>query len=500
MVKKVKYFLNGIWASLILLGICFSHNGCKDEFTTDSEYKLTMPDSLSFDTVISQTISPTAVFKIYNETKEDIKIASLVLESHSNYFQINVNGKSGTSFSNLEILSGDSLYVFVQIVAGESGQDAPLLIEDKINVLYNGNCQSVVLSAYGQDAYHLKQKVHISSDTVWSGKKPFLVYDSIIVDSAATLTIKEGVVLYMKKNATILVNGSIHIEGSVDEEVVFLTNRIDNISRELEFDQMTNLWGGINISSSSTDNRINHALIKGGAFGILVDSAVVNGDDYSLVISNSHIHNTYGSCLYAYKSNVMAYNSLFTNGTRGCVVLQGGKHQFDHCTISLHNSSSYALTLSDKDYYAEPDSEDGLPFKAVFNNCIVAGDTVKFGKPRSQINVVPHVEVDSLDFKFDHSLLFIGISPEDMAMDTNRFNVVIPNENPRFQCVDRANSVYDFHLMEDSPCKERGDLGLVLRNEAYKLDKDGVLRNVDAAPDMGAYQIVVKADTSVVNQ
>ncbi|MBR4815331.1 MAG: hypothetical protein IKZ67_07700, partial [Paludibacteraceae bacterium] len=125
MVKKVKYFLNGIWASLILLGICFSHNGCKDEFTTDSEYKLTMPDSLSFDTVISQTISPTAVFKIYNETKEDIKIASLVLESHSNYFQINVNGKSGTSFSNLEILSGDSLYVFVQIVAGESGQDAP---------------------------------------------------------------------------------------------------------------------------------------------------------------------------------------------------------------------------------------------------------------------------------------------------------------------------------------------------------------------------------------
>ena len=111
------FFFSSVFAGLLLLLLSLPLNGCKDEFTTDPEYKLTMPDSLLFDTVISQTISPTAAFKIYNKTEEDIKIASITLNSSLNYFKININGKSGTSFSNVELRSGDSLFVFVQIVA-----------------------------------------------------------------------------------------------------------------------------------------------------------------------------------------------------------------------------------------------------------------------------------------------------------------------------------------------------------------------------------------------
>ncbi len=498
MAKKLLYLSNSVFLGLLLLGVFFSNSGCKDEFTNDPDFKLSMPDSLLFDTVISQTISPTAEFKIYNRTKEDIKIESIVLDSKYNFFKINVNGKSGTSFSNVEIRSGDSLYVFVQIVVEEIGDNAPLFIEDRIKFMYNGNCQDIVLSAYGQDACHIRECLHISHDTSWTNEKPFLIYDSIIVDSAVTLTIKEGTILYMKKMGTICVDGSLIIDGSVNNEVVFRTNRNkkDYYSKKdnLLYEHVNNQWGGIYISPKSSGNRINHAFIMGGAFGIEVDSAMTNSDDYSLVISNSQIHNTYGACLGAYCTNVLAYNSLFTNGNRSCVILQGGRHQFDHCTISNHESSNCALTLSDLDSYAEENQEIGLPFKAVFNNCIVAGDTSLVGMPRNQIRFIPHSQDDSLDYKFDHSLIFMDIQPEEIEEDTVHFNVVILNEKPCFQLTDDQNHSYDFHLRMDSPCKERGDLGLVLRNEAYKTDKDGVVRDVIAAPDMGAYQMVVKTN------
>ena len=504
MAKKILYFSNSVFIGLLLLCTFFSNSGCKDEFTNDPDFKLTIPDSLLFDTVISQTISPTAEFKIYNRTKEDIKIESIILESQHNYFKINVNGKSGTSFSNIEILSGDSLYFFVQIVVEEIGDNAPLLIEDKIKILYNGNCQDVVLSAYGQDACHIKESLHISHDTTWTNEKPFLIYDSIVVDSAVTLTIKEGTTLYMKKKGTIHVDGSLIIEGSADNEVIFRTDRNKNDyynrKADLLYDHANNLWGGIYISSKSSGNKINHAFIKGSAFGIEVDSAMANSDDYSLIISNSQIHNMYGSCLGAYCTNVLAYNSVFTNGDRGCVILQGGKHQFDHCTISNHNLTNCALILSDMDSFAEENQEVGLPFKAVFNNCIVAGDTSEIDLPRNQIRFIPHTSDDSLDYRFDHSLIFMNIQPEEIDKDTVRFNVVILNEKPCFQLIDNKNNTYDFHLREDSPCKEKGDLGLILHNEAYKTDKDGVVRDVIAAPDMGAYQIVVKTESEEEEQ
>ena len=500
MAKKLQYLSNSIFIGLLLLGIFFSNSGCKDEFTNDPDYKLSIPDSLLFDTVISQTISPTAEFKIYNRTKEDIKIESIVLESQHNFFKINVNGKSGTSFSNVEILSGDSLYVFVQIVVEEIGGNVPLLIEDKIKFLYNGNSKDIVLSAYGQDAYHIRKSLHICHDTTWTSEKPFLIYDSIVVDSAVTLTIKEGTILYMKKKGTIQVDGSLIIDGSADKEVVFRTDRKDYYKKNILYDQENNQWGGIYISPSSANNRINHALIKGGAFGVEVDSAMANSEDYSLIVSNSQIHNTNGACLVAYKTNVLAYNSLFTNGNRGCVILWGGNHQFDHCTISSHASASYALTLSNQDNSLEADPMVGLPFKARFNNCIISGDTIKKEFQRKQIYFVPHFPNDTLDYKFDHSLIFTDILPEDMEKDTMRFNFVISNVNPCFQFIDNDNRTYDFHLREDSPCKEKGDLGLILHNEAYKTDKDGVVRDVIAAPDMGAYQIVVKTESEEEEQ
>jgi hypothetical protein len=489
--RKIIYFLNSFFAGLLLLGVCVTHSGCKDEFTTDSAYRLSMPDSLLFDTILTQTLTPTASFKIYNDTEEDIKIESILLQSEKNFFKININGQSGTSFSNVKIYAKDSMFIFVQFIADRSGSDEPLLIEDKIRFLYNGNVQEIVLSAYGQDVYLMREKVRIQKDTTWGNDLPILIYDSVIVDSAATLTIKEGVTLYMKQKGTFLVNGSLHIEGAAGKDVIFRTERMDNISRNRTYDQANNQWGGIYFSSSSKDNRIDHAFIRGGAFGLHIDSSEVVENEYRLIVANSHIHNTFNACLTAKNANVYAYNSLFTNGANGCVVLVRGYHQFDHCTISYHKAgtgyNNYALRLSNSNFVA---SSDTYPFRALFNNCIVTGYTSKYHTPGNEIYLVG----DSLDYKFDHSLIFTDIPTSEVEQDEKHFNVVICNEDPQYVQVDMDQFNFDFHLSEESPCKEKGDLGLVLRNEAYQVDRDGVARVIEAAPDMGAYQIVVKTE------
>ncbi len=499
MVIKRHTCLGWIICLLSIINICNTIS-CKDDFTSDSSYKLTLSaDTLEFDTIFTQTLSPTAVLKVYNNNKEDINISSLILKSEKNYFKINVNGKTGTQFTDMKILSGDSLFIFVEFAAGEIGDTLPLLIEDEIKFIYNGNIQSIVLSAYGQDAHHIKDVTHLSGNVIWYNDKPYIVYDSIIVDSSATWTIQEGVTLYMKKNASILVKGKIIINGTQESEVVFRTDRKDNITSKISYDQLNNQWGGIRLTSSSSGNIINHAFIKSGAFGIEIDSAEISEDEYRLTISNSQIHNVQSACLKSFHANVWAYNSLFTNGNNGCVILAGGAYQFDHCTISSHQKGlgyyKYALTLSDSGYYEHPVIIP-LPFKARFKNCIIAGDSTIGAKPRPEILILQSSLTDTLNYQFDHCLIQTNLSDKEIEEDVNHYISIIANKAPRYVLLDNKLSLYDFHLSDNSPCKERGDLGIILKNDLYKTDKDGFERNVEAAPDLGAYQIVVKTEES----
>lgn len=497
-----KYCISIFRTIIILTSVIFAciSQSCKDDFTTNSDYKLTMCDSILFDTILTQTISPTAIFKIYNKEQVNIKISSITLQSEKNYFKVNVNGKSGTSFSDVEILAGDSIFVFVKIIAAESGEKLPIIIEDKLNFIYNGNCQTIVLQAFGQDAYHKKEPVHITENTSWANDKPYLIYDSLIVDSTATLTIAEGTTLYMKKNATVLVKGSLVMNGTEGKEIVMRTDRTDYFASDVLYDQIYNQWGGIEFTSSSSNNIINHAFIRSGAFGIKIDSSEIVDNEYRLTIANSQIHNVLASCLYGYNASVYAYNSIFTNGTENCVFLWGGQYRFDHCTMDSNNKGignyTCAVTMSNKTKTAP------LPFKANFNNCIVSGDTSAYRYNPDLWNEL-YIETfdknDSLDYKFDHCLLFTKLTDEEIANDENHFNVIIRNKTPRFQLIDKDKLLFDYHLSEDSPCKERGDLALVLINENIKADKDGVIRNIEAAPDLGALQIVVKSATDEGN-
>lgn len=480
--------------SILLCSLTWLTSGCKDDFTNDGKYKLSFSvDTLKIDTFLTNTTSPTEVIMVYNNNEEDIKISVIQLETERRFFKINVNGKAGELFSDVKISAKDSLFIFVQISGDELGKEEPLLIEDKIKFIYNGNSQEVVLSTYGQDAYHFRQPFHIQTDTKWAADKPYLIYDSIIVDPGVTWTIAEGATLYLKNRATFVIDGTIKTEGTTDKRIVFRTYRKDKYTQNKSYDQMVDQWGGIHITASSTGNVFNNTLIRGGSFGIEVDSAEINESEYRLTLLNSQIHNVGTSCLKASHANIYAVNSILSNGKNGSVILACGSYWFDHCTITSFNQGmgfyKSGVTLSTIGF-VESKSEANAPIDAQFHNCIVMGSN------KDDLMILQAEDITdttTLHYLFNHCLVHLD-KKNDLQEDTIHFVSTLFNEDPQFQIVDQSKVTFDFHLKEESPCIEAGDLGVVLKREKCQTDFDGVTREIERAPEMGALQFVAKTE------
>ena len=57
--------------------------------------------------------------------------------------------------SDIEIYAKDSVFVFVRVTVNPNDQNTPFFVEDKIIFETNDNEQSVLLTAYGQNANYI---------------------------------------------------------------------------------------------------------------------------------------------------------------------------------------------------------------------------------------------------------------------------------------------------------------------------------------------------------
>ncbi len=483
-------FLSFILFSL-LSGVFFS---CKDDsFTGNSSYKISFSaDTLSFDTVFTTIVTPTKRIMVYNKTSENIRIENITLFSNSNCFQVNVNGKNGTAFHDVELRSKDSLYIFVQVMVNELGQNAPLHILDSLVFNYNNNTQKIMLQTYGQDV-HLLKKVTIEQDTHLTNDKPYLIYDTLTVEDGIKLEIDAGTKFYFHNKATMVVKGSLNIMGDAQNPVIFRGDRLDNLYSGLPYDNLSGQWGGIILTKESTANRINGAMIRNGAFGIQVDSAEMQSGVYRLVISNSQIHNTKQAALKARNANIYVYNSIISNGTYTCVLLEGGEYLFNQCTIADYtkNSRVYgALVLSN---HVQFDNNTLIPLKAEFNNCIIYGT---FQQEIKTDNLDGNGDAtDNFNYKFRSCLIrYQSGKSSELNPNSDAFENVIWNEDPGFLSISEES--YDFHIDSLSAAIGKGDPQIITTYPECSTDKDGVSRTPASGknPDIGAYEYIPETD------
>ncbi|MCQ2194848.1 MAG: hypothetical protein MJZ28_07845 [Paludibacteraceae bacterium] len=478
-----------IFLSILLLPLLLWN--CKDEdFTTDSSYRLKLSvDTLSFDTIFTETLTATQRMMVYNETSKDIRIEKIRLESSVKCFQINVNGRSGDEFTNVELRSKDSMYIFVQAKLGELNQNAPMYILDSLVFLYNGNKQDVKLVTYGQDAHRLKSFT-IEKDTSWTNDKPYLIFDTLKIAEGATLTIEKGTRLYLHNGAHIQINGRLEANGDfAHAPILFRGDRTDYIYGDIQYDRIVGQWDGISISKTSKGNVFNGCIIRSCNTAIRVDSAEIDPEVKRAVISNSWLHNTKSVALKATNANLYAYNTIISNALNANVLLQGGEYVFNHCSIvGVPKNSRYnsCVVLANFELYSA--TEELIPLnEANFTNCVI------FGTFREELKLSGDKEKGAFNYVFRNCLLRSEKKELDVAYDSlhvqtdSNFVNNVWNEDPDFVMVDWDNYEFDFRLDNASAAKSKADNTLYRQFPECKNDIVGIDRVSKDSTDIGAF-------------
>ena len=139
-------------------------------------------DTVLFDTLFTTIGSTTKRFRIYNNSNQKIKIANIHLgQGTQSMFRINIDGIAGVNFNDVEIPAKDSLFVFVEVTIDPNNSNVPMIVEDQINFLTNGQEQKVVLNAFGQDAYFHVNEIFTTNHLFYNttGLKSLFKYSNV---------------------------------------------------------------------------------------------------------------------------------------------------------------------------------------------------------------------------------------------------------------------------------------------------------------------------------
>jgi len=453
---------------LIIAGWILTLVHCTPEeeiITFDPEAKLTFStDTLFFDTLFTDTISFTGRFRVYNPQDNAVKLSSISLASGENsFYNLYINGIKNRQFQNQTILGKDSLLILVEVTINSRDENTPFLVEDSIEFVTNSNIQNVNLVAWGQDAHFFRKDSIIACNTFWRADKPYVLYGSILVDSLCQLTIEAGAEIYMNKDATIFVGGSLDVTGTKEQPVLFRNIRLD-------IENAPGQWVGLVFLEGSSENRIDHAVIRNAEFGVRLgtpDSDTIP----DLIISNSIIENMSRFGILAFTSDLWAYNLVVNN----CVSytgahFAGGNYVYQHCTfanysIGLFNESP-ALIFSDNLELADGSLLQGDVYTILQNN-IIWGDY----QDREEL-IFSSSEGPDFQVFMENCL----IRSQNSDFEVNDNILAIDPDFPKF--VDPR--AFDYQLDSLSPAQNQGTPLPILTD---------LLGNPrDAQPDIGAYE------------
>ncbi len=453
-------------------------------YILDNDATLTFSsDTVLFDTVFTTVGTATRVFMAYNPHNRFIKIDDINLAGgNQSPFRLNVDGAPGIDFTDYEIAPGDSMYIFVEATLDPNNMNNILRIQDSIVFSVNGNIQDVDLVAWGQDVHMIKDSI-LDYSTTWVADKPYLIINYLAVDTLQTLTIEEGVEIYMHRDAFFYVLGTLQIQGSLDNPVIIQGDRL-----EPEYQDQPGYggqWYGIYFAPGSMDNIVDHAVIWNGTIGLQSDSTVTP-DRPALIVSNTEINRMSYSGIVGLGSSIEAYNTVVGDcGNSSVLLLLEGNYSFNHCTLANFwpdwQSKRKRAALRIENYIYGVDSS-GTVFvaahrdmeKASFTNSII------YGSRKNEITVSQHPD-NEMNYYFDYVLTRLDREEYDYFAD-GKFNHIINDKNPSF-----VSEPESYELDSISPAINAGKLDYAI-NFPYSIDKNGNSRLSDGVPDLGAFE------------
>ncbi|MCA6364107.1 MAG: hypothetical protein IM638_13790 [Bacteroidetes bacterium] len=449
-------------------------DGCRrDQLDEDQDAALVFSrDTVVFDTVFTTVGSATRNFKVYNFSSKAVRISSIQLAGGTtSQFRINVDGLPVVSTGDVLLRGGDSMYVFVDVTVNPNNSNSPLMVEDSVVFVTNGNVQRVILNAVGQDAHFHFNEV-LDCNEVWTNDKPHVIYGFAIIPSCCKLTINAGTKVHLHKNAVLAADSCATLEvlGTAGSKVTFQGDRL-----EAEYAEEPGQWGYIWLSSGSKNNIIDWAVIKNGIVGIVCDTLGASANP-TLKLSNTEIRNMSVYGIFARGTWMEGENVLVYNCAEHCAVLGfGGRYRFIQSTFANYWNASNRTTptvyifngyeAADGNIYNRPLTQCDI------ENCIIYGDKEnELVLDSNTTNNVP------FQYRFRHCLLKTNIP----TSHPTRFVSNLINQNPDFTDVGER----DYRPGAASAALNIGDpaVGILVPFDLANLPRSST------QPDAGAYE------------
>lgn len=437
-------------------------------------------DTVMFDTIFSG--QGTATYRLLVRNPNDFKVefdSIYLARRNSSGFILNIDGDPSSLVRRISLDAKDSLYIFIQAFIPPSGVNDPFINEDSIVFKSGQYVSDVKLIAVAQNVISFRN-INIQTQE-WNNSKPYLIFGTLTVDPAASLTIQEGAKIYFHKNARLQINGTLAVNGTHQAPVVFRSDRL-----EKDYDTIPGQWGGIELLGVENKHVLNYAIIRNGTTGIRIgnytDSNVVKAE-----ISNTRIINMGYSALLAYQTDVTVKNCVLANCRNNvCSILYGGNYEFVHCTLANYGARYVASDVGSKalvvqNFVAFLNENEQYEYlsrelNASFSNSVI------YGVNADEIGLVKKEE-HPFNYKFENCLLRIS-GANKPETDPNIVQCVL-NKSPLFLNPDKEN----FRLDTLSAAK---DVGKPEIGATVPLDLDNNSRISDIAPDMGAYERIEK--------
>jgi hypothetical protein len=444
----------------------------KDSFITSPDARLRISaDSLKFDTVFTSTGSITQSFKIVNENDQPLRLSSVkLMGGNTSSFKININGAAANELNNVDIAANDSIYIFVRVTVNPTTANLPFIINDSIAVNFNNNQRWVQLEAYGQNA-HFMNNTLISNHTIWNNDLPYVILGSLRVAEDASLTINPGAKIYAHANAPIVVDGTLLVNGTFNNKVIFTGDRLDE-----PYKNFPASWPGIFFRSNSKNNLLQFAEIKNAYQGLVVLEPSTNTNP-KLVLQQCIIDNAYSAGIFCSNTSIEASNTLISNCANNIFIELGGMYAFTHCTAASY-STNFLLhktpVLSVANFAVQSSNPATNNLQAIFTNCIFWGDE---GFIDNDV-LVNKQGSNSFNVTLSHCLYRAINDPSNTTL-----TAVIKNQDPLFDSINVIKKYFDFR-QKNNPLAPAINKGIA---SAFLYDLDNNNRAV-GLPDMGCYE------------
>lgn len=458
-----------------------------------------------FDTLFSGVGSVTKRFVARNPSDNAVRVDVALEGGSPSPYRLNVDGATGTTFDDVEILGGDSIFIFVEVTLDQGNTSNPFILQDHILFNTNGTDQSVLLEAWGQNAHFImpgpdsiqvqglprlsyiaggwdENGNQICETVIWPDDLPYVIYGYGVVDSCCTLIIEPGVDVYVHGGGGLWVYrwGQIKANGDFSQPITFQGDRLEPFYDEVP-GQWDRIW--LNEGPAENSNEFSNVTIKNALVGIQCENVPWQPEEPTsatkLKLNSVKIRNCSAAGILSRNYSIEATNLLVGDcGQYGVALTGGGEYAFEHFTVA--NYWDYEIRQTPAFYMNNVyrDINNALQVRDITNSTFING--LVHGTNEIEF------QTEFNDLQLPTGLLFSNTMLRTTQSTNNSpyfdAGTIYRNQSPAF--VDA--SVRDLHIRPNSFAAGRA---VPTSNVFALFDLDGVDRGIDGQRDLGCYEV-----------